>query len=386
MKNAKQGSIGRERRKMDLEIKGSSELEKEVLQRDLCTLCGACVGMCPYLVAFKGRVVLLDICDLSRGRCYAFCPRTSVDLDLVSQAQFGVPYGWEALGTVSEVIMARSSDAHIRSRAQYGGVVSALISFALNEGYIDSAVLTITRENLLPGGILARNEGEVLRCSGSNYIASPTLEVFNRASKSDVQRIGVVGIPCQVLALGKMRASPLEDKNNIDKLKVVIGLFCTWALAYRDFMKFMQKEVSIPEVVKFDIPPPPANIIEIYTSSGHISFPLNQIRGFIRATCNYCLDMTAEFADISVGAVEGIEGWNTVIIRSEKGKELVRGAFAKGAIETDRLPGENLDHLKEASMLKKKRALRAIVESAGDRNNLLYLRMDKEKIGDIHCY
>ena len=61
LKNAKQGSIGRERRKMDLEIKGSSELEKEVLQRDLCTLCGACVGMCPYLVAFKGRVVLLDI-------------------------------------------------------------------------------------------------------------------------------------------------------------------------------------------------------------------------------------------------------------------------------------------------------------------------------------
>ncbi len=26
--------------------------------------------------------------------------------------------------------------------------------------------------------------------------------------------------------------------------------------------------------------------------------------------CAYCLDMTYEFADISVGSVEGIEGWN----------------------------------------------------------------------------
>jgi len=28
--------------------------------------------------------------------------------------------------------------------------------------------------------------------------------------------------------------------------------------------------------------------------------------------------MTGEFADISVGAAEGITGWNTVIVRSEK--------------------------------------------------------------------
>ncbi|MFA4915900.1 MAG: Coenzyme F420 hydrogenase/dehydrogenase, beta subunit C-terminal domain [Syntrophales bacterium] len=368
---------------MSLETKGSLELEREVLQRNICTLCGACMGMCPYLVAFKGRAVLLHDCDLSQGRCYTFCPRTSVDLDLVSQATFGVSYGIEALGTVSEVIMARSSDAQVRSKAQYGGVVSSLISFALKEGYIDSAVLTLTKDNHLPGGVLVRNEREVLRCSGSNYVASPTLEVFNQASKTEVQKIGVVGTPCQALALGKMKASTLEDRNNIDKLKLVIGLFCTWALDYKDFMKFLQREVTTTEAVKFDIPPPPANVFEVHTSSDHISFPLDQIRGFIRKSCHYCLDMTAEFADISVGAVEGTEGWNTVIIRNEKGKELVERAAAKGAIEIDQLPMDKLEHLKEASLMKKKKALRAIVERTGDRNNLLYLKMGEDKIGGL---
>ncbi len=368
---------------MTFEIMGPHELEKEVLQRDLCALCGACVGMWPYLVAFKGRVMLQDNCNLSQGRCYAFCPRTPLDLDLVSQAVFSAPYVVDGLGVMSKAIMARSKDPDIRSRAQYGGVVTALTCFALKEGIIDSAVLTHTQENLLPGGILARNEKEVRQCSGSNYVASPTLEVFNRESKGDLQRIGVVGIPCQVLALGKMRASPLENRNNIDKLKLVIGLFCTWALAYSDFTKLLQKEISIPEVIKFDIPPPPANIFEVYTSSGRKSFPLDQIRGFIKSTCNYCIDMTAEFADISVGAAEGIEGWNTVIIRSEKGKELVKAAEAGKAIEIDRLPKSNLDHLIEASLAKKQRALRTIVESTGDKDDFLYLGLSKEKIRNL---
>ena len=368
---------------MDVEIKGPSELENEVLKESLCTLCGACVGICPYLVAYKGRVVMQDSCTLSQGRCYAFCPRTSVDLDEVSQAIFSLPYKLDGVGTMTEVIMARSSDPNIRSGAQYGGVVTALLSFALKEEFIDSAVLTRTQKDLMPGGILARDTEEIIRCSGSNYVTSPTLEAFNREAKTHVEKVGVVGIPCQVLALGKMRISPLEERNNIEKLALVIGLFCTWGLSYGEFLKFLQKEISIADVVKFDIPPPPADIFEVYTSSDRISFPLDRIRSFIRPTCSYCIDMTAEFSDISVGSAEGIEGWNTVIIRSRKGADLIKEAREKGVLEIDRLPKENFNHLEEASLMKKKRALQAIVENTKDKNNLLYLKMEKEKVEDL---
>jgi coenzyme F420 hydrogenase subunit beta len=83
--------------------------------------------------------------------------------------------------------------------------------------------------------------------------------------------------------------------------------------------------------------------------------------------------MTAEFADVSVGSVEGIEGWNTVIIRTEAGARLMETARSKGKLEIRELPGDKLAHLKEAALIKKKRALKQIVNRTGDQKDLLYV-------------
>ena len=75
--------------------------------------------------------------------------------------------------------------------------------------------------------------------------------------------------------------------------------------------------------------------------------------------------MSAELSDISVGTVEGKEGWNTVIVRTAAGENLFKEAKKTGVIETRPLPANNLDHLKEASLLKKRRALEALNEKGG---------------------
>jgi coenzyme F420 hydrogenase subunit beta len=233
---------------------------------------------------------------------------------------------------------------------------------------------------MLPGGRAARDEEGVLTCAGTSFVASPTLETFNRQAAGDAQRIGVVATPCQALALAKMRASPLEDRNNIDKLTLVVGLFCTWALRYEDFVGFLRDRVPLAAIAKFDIPPPPANIFEVFTDSTRIAIPLDEVRAFVRPTCNVCVDMTAEFADVSVGAAEGIQGWNTLIVRSEAGDELVQSARAKGVIEVAPLPEENLEHLKEASRLKKQRGLANLVEMSGSVDDLLYLNPSRQAV------
>ena len=378
MANDYQGG-GREQ-EMSLDVKGCRELQSEVLARDLCTLCGACVGMCPYLVAYRGRVVALDECNLPQGRCYVFCPRTSLDLDLLSHTVFGVAYAADELGTVQEIVMTRARDEGIRSRAQFGGTVTALTSFALDQGLIDSAVLTASDENTLPSGTLADNTAQIRACAGSNFVAAPTLAAFNRESEKDIQGIGVVATPCQTLALANMRASPLENRNNVDKLKLVIGLFCTWALRYEDFARFLADKLPLRQIVRFDIPPPPANTFQVFTDSTRIDIPLDQVRPFIRPACDVCIDMTAEFADISVGAAEGVQGWNTLIIRSNAGRELVEAARAKGVIETAPLPEQNLAHLKEASLLKKRRGLKKVIEITGSEQDLLYLKLTSEAV------
>ena len=99
-------------------------------------------------------------------------------------------------------------------------------------------MVTKSDASLLPSGVLVREASEVISHAGSNYVAAPTLAAFNReAQREDVRRVGVVATPCQALALAKMRASPLENHpyREVEKLSLVVGLFCTWALDYSAF-------------------------------------------------------------------------------------------------------------------------------------------------------
>lgn len=352
--------------------KGCKELISEVIEKDLCCLCGACAGSCPYLVSYKGRIVQLDDCTLSDGQCYQYCPRTLVDMDAISRHVFGVPYSEDEMGTVKDVFMARSTEGAIKEKAQYGGTITTLVSVAMEEGRIDSAVLTRTGADKTPSPFVARNAAEVFQSAGSNYMASSVLEVYNRLPEDSSDRLAIVAVPCQVLAASQMKMEPPQHRSSTDNIQFMIGLFCTWALAPAGFHEFLKTSVNLPLVTKFDIPPPPANRFDVYTPSGQVSLPLEQVREFAMSTCAYCLDMTAEFADVSVGSVEGIDGWNTVIVRTDAGAELVEMAKEKEKLEVDALPADKLAHLKEASLNKKKRALKEIVNTTGDKKDHLY--------------
>jgi len=359
---------------MNTEIKGPQDLERDVIKADLCALCGACLGLCPYFRAYRGKIVLTDNCNLTSGRCYAFCPRTPTDLDALCREIFGKPYSGDALGIHRQVVMARSQDKTVLSKAQYGGLTSDLVALALKRKMIAGAVLTQRGRDLLSAGQVATNKTQVLACAGSNYIASPTLQAFNQGVDDSFNSLGAVGTPCQVLALAKMRINPLENKNHIEKLALTIGLFCTWALSYREMLSFLKQEFPVEKIGKMDIPPPPANVFQMKLPGGARSVSLDQIRKFIRPTCLFCFDMTAEFSDLSIGAVEGVPGWNTVIVRTKKGEELLEAARKGKRIQVREIPAANLVHLKEAALLKKKRALENILKRTGKRDNLLYLR------------
>lgn len=352
-----------------------------VIGRDLCALCGACLSLCPYLRSFEGRIVKLNQCDLTQGRCFDYCPRIEVDLEAIHQKVFQHGYKEIEMGPFRRILMSRATDQGFRDRAQSGGVVSTVIDFALKEGIIDAAVLTHRDVNHLPEGRVVHTRGEVLACAGSSYVAGPTLESLNKRDWKETERVGIVGTPCQVLALAKMRDSTLEKRTPIDQVSLVVGLFCTWAFTYNLFLAFLRRLVGASQIYKLDITPPPERLLKVTTDSETLDIPLDEVRPFIRPTCGVCLDMTCELADMSVGTVEGLEGWNTVVVRTERGEELFSLAEATGVVETRPLPEENLKHLRAASLVKKQRALLTL-KDGGELGNG-YLSLSPELIQRI---
>ena len=365
-----------------MENRGLQALESGVIQKDLCTSCGACLSLCPYLQSWQGRLVKLDNCDLAEGRCFANCPRTQVNLETIYQEVFGQRYLNIELGLFKQVKMTRASSPGIRKKSQTSGIVSALMEFALREEFIHGAVLTHRTAEHLPRGRVIRRPDEILSCAGSSYVAGPTLQALNQGPWEDTERIGVVGTPCQVLAMRKMGVSPLKKTSLMDRVTLIVGLFCTWALTYEPFMKYLKNRVNGARIRKLDITPPPERLLKVITDDDHTwNVPLDEIRPFIRTTCGICLDMTSELSDLSVGTVEGIQGWNTVITRSNLGEEILSRAEAAGIVESQPLPEENLKHLKEASLLKKQRALLTLKERGELEDG--YIILSHELIGRI---
>jgi coenzyme F420 hydrogenase subunit beta len=355
-------------------------LKKSVLEEELCTGCGACVGLCPYQVIYHDRTVQLHYCDLTEGKCYAFCPRTPTDFAKLRRLLFDVNDLTPEIGAVKAYYLTRATDVSLRDVAQHGGPVTALMELALAEGLIDSAIVSSRNQEFLQNGSMAKDKEAIRKNAGSKFTVSPTIAAFNQLVNQEAGKIGVVATPCQALALAKMKAQPQKDESGkINQLQLVIGLYCGWTLATGKFTKLlMQNNITMQSLKGMDIPAG-KNILELYTDNGAKAVALDDVQTCIREACNYCLDSTAEYADVSVGAArfgndgEEMRRWNQLIERTRKGRALIELAVKRGVLEIREAPKESLQELKKAAAEKKKTALKNIVRKSKSAKNLLYL-------------
>lgn len=376
--------------KDDVEKESQQRLYEEVITSGLCTLCGACVGHCPYFQVnpVQRSVRMMDTCDLNDGQCHQYCPRTHTDMDALYQGIFGIPFdaAHMGIGIVRDIFLARSADPEILRKGQDGGVVTTLLWTAMSEGIIDGAVETKMSEDKSPQGFLARNREELLQCAGNSYEPGAALEALNRIPSDSKEKVAVVGLPCQVAAVSKMKSNPPRNRADIHNIRLVVGLFCGWAFSPGVFHQYLKGNFNLSQVKKFDIPHHPAHSFDVYTAKGKQSIELDEVRDLINPACGYCIDMTSQFADISVGSGRAkFVGWNTVIVRTENGANLIEMAKRRGILETQPIPEESITNLKRAALNKMKRAIASITERTGSSEDLDYLvikTMLREKLHD----
>lgn len=359
---------------------GQEWIRSRVLDTGLCTGCGACVQLCPYQRRHKDQTVVLHACDRLDGRCRLYCPRAPADFSRLRAALFEPGCLTDELGPVKGLYVTRAADPAIREKAQHGGTVSALLKLALEAGLIDRALVAGEQSNLLSLPTAAGSAQEALAGAKSKFVVSSTVAKFNEISQQGGQGIGAVATGCQALALAKMRANPWPgDEERVGRLKLVIGLFCGWTLDWHKISALLSEKVGRATILGMDVPPSGHACMEVYTDQGVVEIPIDEVNPCVREACRYCFDMTAEFADLSVGGSrspagwETDKGWNQVIVRSAAGQELLDLAREKGALEFRETPPGNLAKLKKASAAKKKACLASLCELTGSEEDLVYL-------------
>jgi len=91
-------------------------------------------------------------------------------------------------------------------------------------------------------------------------------------------------------------------------------------------------------------------------SSGEIhSIRIKETKEYARKSCLFCGDFVAESADLSVGSIGSEEGWSTIVVRSQRAKDLIDRAIASGLLEVRELSEDSKSFVHKFVSLKKRR-------------------------------
>jgi coenzyme F420 hydrogenase subunit beta len=345
---------------MSARPKAFGNLMAEVIRPKLCVSCGACVAVCPLnSIEMAGSTPrLVSLCTVC-GMCYNNCPRTEFDEEELEKKSFGWVKGASEIGFYRGLYAVRTLNERILERCQDGGAVTAILAHMHSKGCI--AVVAGLKESGIwePQPLVASSLEELVEAAGTKYTPSPTLLGVASAVKGYMaESVAVVGTPCQVIGLRRIQLGERSEAKISQALSIVIGLFCMETFDHAKLMEFLRnKGVEPKEVQKFDIK---RGRFLAYGADGAILLrvKLKEMEGLVRECCHHCVDFSAELADLSVGNVGSPDGWSTVIVRSERGEEALRGAEKEGLIEVKSLdemePG--LKAVVKLSKLKRERA------------------------------
>jgi len=272
-------------------------------------------------------------------------------------------------GPVLEVWEGYATEPEIRFRGSSGGLASALALYCIEKERMHG-LLHIGADPVRPyqnRTVLSRSRGEVLSRTGSRYSpASPCdgLALIETAPGACV----FIGKPCDVAGLRKARAlRPALDGN----VGLSIGIFCAGTPSTQGTLDLLATVKAYPEDVeeiRYRGNGWPGTFSVRVKGEEHPRELLTYMDawGFVQKyrpyRCYLCPDGTSEFADLSCGdpwhrqVKEGEQGYSLVLVRTERGRQILQSALQDGYVTLERADPRILE-ASQKNLLKKRMAI-----------------------------
>ncbi|ADC70088.1 nitrite and sulphite reductase 4Fe-4S region [Methanocaldococcus sp. FS406-22] len=319
------------------------KLNEVIVETNQCAKCSTCAIVCPNnLVKFDNKPYIEEEClRKGNGMCFEVCPR-------VSSGKYQIK--------LRENFKEKYYYARSDIEGQDGGVVTAFLKYLLESGKIDGAIVVGKDEFWKPVSMIVLSEKDILKGSKSKYTVS-TLDALRKAGEMGLEKVAVVGLPCQINGLRKLQYFPYHAKHDpelgrdgkpvkLPKIEYLIGLFCMEKFEYNSLKEVLSKYgIDIKDVEKFDIKK--GNLL-VYVNGEKKEIDLKEIE--ICSGCKMCRDFDAELADVSIGSVGSPDGYSTIIIRTKKGEEIKNAVELKEGVDIeaiDKLRKKKLKRFKE---------------------------------------
>lgn len=340
-----------------------TKLYDEVISKNLCTDCGACSMVCPkqaityqetptsYEPVLAGDC-LGEKCTMCSDACAgAFVPRTKSEETFFGRARLddGVE---NTQGVLKDVYIGQWKEMDILQESGSGGFVTGLLSFALDRGLIDGAVVSVPNKKYpyLSEPMVATTREQLIEAAGSRYDSYPHLLGIKKAKEMGLKKIAVVCIPCYANALRKMMLQKKYAKYT-DIVEYILGLWCVCNFSRTGVEFLMESKFGVPreDVAWMSYRKRPfSGTVVVKTKDGeekregfvtrHVYHRLSS--SFMLDACRNCVDAQCDLADLSFGDPWGYKldenalssglGFSTCLVRSDKGKELVQMAKEAG--------------------------------------------------------
>ncbi|MEV7404978.1 Coenzyme F420 hydrogenase/dehydrogenase, beta subunit C-terminal domain [Streptomyces sp. NPDC091267] len=349
-----------------------TDLRDSVLDADLCANCGACAAVCPENVLTvtpdQPTPVLTpgaaeDVCGTC-SLCTDVCPGRDTAVPQSEKRIFGrtreVEERWT--GIVRHTYSAQAADPGVKEAASAGGAATALLVSALSRGEIDAA-LVVGRDAerpWVPEPKLVTTVEEIVSCAQASYCITPNLQILRDAP---YDRIGVVGLACQIEAINRMR-NLSEPPAVAERIAFTIEIGCASNTRREGTEHLIEDRLGLPLVdvtgMKYRAGEYPGEFtVWDREGAGH-SLPFHELvlefKKFKTFRCLACPDWWSGLADVSIADGDPnifktsrntgrTEKASLLLTRTERGQALVDGAVENGDLRvTDEtfIPDESL--------------------------------------------